>query len=522
MKLNLDVVRELLEGKFPLLSANVQPQRLFDNVKYYLGQAVLSDFTLYLVPEHRQAAFLELYRHSVSASAVFFPSPERGGGPELPDVPSALMFQVESMEQQLEVLSIIQEKLDELQSWETRLADMRGQGYPMQEFLKVGYEVIQNPIILYNSEYLIIGNAQPYHIKIEDDMWNTLLAAGFWVPEARSNVRTEKFNPLNNQATYFDTNLFEHNCIITRFVTNTAHLGTLAVLEYLHPVTPGSLHLVQMFSDIIHLELCKLAKRNGSNRNSMDNFIRMALTSPPPSLNKKYLDLSLMQMGWRESDAYHVLVFKDMFPNQSKEYIPEYIRKCFPESYCLKIDKQLVAVIRTNGVELDTITSQLAALLRESVMKCGSSACFPFSSIQYAYQQASAALQMGEILDPTFWYYRFCDYSMEYIASFALQSVSLETICEPAVLSLDREDQASGSEYIQTLESYLAAGSNLKKLADTLHMHRNTLQYRLSRIAQMTGIDYQDEVEMKKLYLSIKLLRLSRCPLRQEEARRSN
>ena len=519
MKLNLYVVQELLEGRFPLLAADVEPQRLFDNVKCYLGQAVLSDFTLYLVPQRRQDAFLEAYRHSPSASAILF----LARGAQMPeDVPSSLMFQVEDTEQQLEALSIIQGKLDELHNWETRLADMRGRGYPMREFLKVGHEVIGNPMILYNSEYLIIGSTQPYHVQVEEDMWNNLLSAGFWTPEARSNVRTEKFQPLNNQATYFDTNLFEHNCVITRFVTNAAHLGTLAVLEYFHPVTAGDLHLIQVFSDILHPELCELAKRNDSSRTSMDNFIRVALTSAPHSLTGEYLDRGLMQIGWRESDSYHVLLFKDMFPNRSKEYVPEYIRKRFPESYCLEIDKQLVVVLRTNDVELDTVTSRLADLLRESVMKCGVSSRFSFSGVQYAYQQASAALQMGEILDPTFWYYRFCDYAMEYIASFALQSVSLETICEPAVLILDREDQTSGSEYIQTLEAYLAAGSNLKKLADTLHMHRNTLQYRLSRIAQMTGIDFRDEGEMKKLYLSIKLLRLSRCTHRQEEPRRGN
>ena len=70
MKLNLYVVQELLEGRFPLLAADVEPQRLFDNVKCYLGQAVLSDFTLYLVPQRRQDAFTAASRRL----SVFFPA----------------------------------------------------------------------------------------------------------------------------------------------------------------------------------------------------------------------------------------------------------------------------------------------------------------------------------------------------------------------------------------------------------------------------------------------------------------
>ena len=517
MKLNLDVARELLEPRFPLLAAPEDGRRLFDNVKCYLGQQILEDFTLYLVPQHRQEGFLEAYRHAPQVCAAFFPTREGGDLSSLPD--DALVFRVERTEQVLEALTAVQGTLDELRRWETRLADMRGRGYPMREFLKVGFEVIGNPMILYNDEYLIVASTQPYHVQVEEDMWKSLLDAGYWTPEARSNVRIEAFNPPNNQASYFETNLFEHNYAVTRFVSNAAHLGTLTVLEYFRPITPGRLHLIQMFSDILYLELCEAAQRCDGCRTGSDNFIRTALTSPPHSLTGTYLDRGLMRLGWKSGDDYHVLVFKDMFPNRRKEYVPEYIRNRFQGSYCLEINKQLVTVLWANGMGLDTITSQLADLLRESVMKCGVSASFHFPGIQYAYQQAQAALQIGEMLDPTFWYYRFSDYAVDYIASFALQSASLETICEPAILALDREDQASGSAYIQTLEAYLAAGSNLKKLADSLHMHRNTLQYRLSRIAQMTGIDYRDEGEMKKLYLSIRLLRLSRSLPRQEEAR---
>ena len=42
-------------------------------------------------------------------------------------------------------------------------------------------------------------------------------------------------------------------------------------------------------------------------------------------------------------------------------------------------------------------------------------------------------------------------------------------------------------------------------------MHRNTLQYRLNRISQITGIHFDDGIQSNRLYLSIKLLRVYRA-----------
>ena len=76
---------------------------------------------------------------------------------------------------------------------------------------------------------------------------------------------------------------------------------------------------------------------------------------------------------------------------------------------------------------------------------------------------------------------------------------------------MDREDRETGSQYIPTLEAYLSSDGNLKKLADAMHMHRNTLQYRLNRISQITGIHFDDGIQSNRLYLSIKLLRVYRA-----------
>jgi PucR family transcriptional regulator, purine catabolism regulatory protein len=50
-------------------------------------------------------------------------------------------------------------------------------------------------------------------------------------------------------------------------------------------------------------------------------------------------------------------------------------------------------------------------------------------------------------------------------------------------------DTRFASELLKTLRVYLAADGHPGDAADTLHIHRNTLRYRLGRITKLLGVD---------------------------------
>ena len=57
---------------------------------------------------------------------------------------------------------------------------------------------------------------------------------------------------------------------------------------------------------------------------------------------------------------------------------------------------------------------------------------------------------------------------------------------------LEEHDARRGSELVATLEAYLQLGGALAQAAERLSIHRNTLSYRLGRIAELTGRDLND------------------------------
>ncbi len=45
---------------------------------------------------------------------------------------------------------------------------------------------------------------------------------------------------------------------------------------------------------------------------------------------------------------------------------------------------------------------------------------------------------------------------------------------------------------MRTLRVYFASGANASEAADRLYLHRNSMLYRLARIAELTGLDPKD------------------------------
>jgi len=79
----------------------------------------------------------------------------------------------------------------------------------------------------------------------------------------------------------------------------------------------------------------------------------------------------------------------------------------------------------------------------------------------------------------------------------------LRPFVERALAPLD-EDHRNGSALIETLEAFFACNGNLSEAARQLHLHRNSLIYRLNRARELLGHDLDDPELRLSLQLAIK------------------
>jgi sugar diacid utilization regulator len=75
----------------------------------------------------------------------------------------------------------------------------------------------------------------------------------------------------------------------------------------------------------------------------------------------------------------------------------------------------------------------------------------------------------------------------------------------PGLVKLAAYDRKHHGNLLATLEAYLSCDCRMKETADVLHIHENTLSYRLKRIAEIGGINLNSMDERTSCYLEIRI-----------------
>lgn len=85
---------------------------------------------------------------------------------------------------------------------------------------------------------------------------------------------------------------------------------------------------------------------------------------------------------------------------------------------------------------------------------------------------------------------------------------ALRTLRDDILGDLLEYDQRQGGDLLLTLEGFFNANGHLTQTAEALHIHRNTLQYRLNRINELTGLDMSQPDTRLAIQLAVKAKRL--------------
>ncbi|BCG56822.1 PucR family transcriptional regulator [Paenibacillus sp. URB8-2] len=73
----------------------------------------------------------------------------------------------------------------------------------------------------------------------------------------------------------------------------------------------------------------------------------------------------------------------------------------------------------------------------------------------------------------------------------------------PLLYPLKEHDRVHKTDFVKTVAVYLTFNGNLKESSSFLHIHTNTLMYRLNRIAEITGKNLKDTHYRFSIYLDI-------------------
>lgn len=127
---------------------------------------------------------------------------------------------------------------------------------------------------------------------------------------------------------------------------------------------------------------------------------------------------------------------------------------------------------------------------------------------------AAAARTAREVLDVVLaghhppGLYRLDDVLLEF-------HLSRPSTAAPALAAL-LDPLAERPELLETLSCWLRTGQNRRRTASELHLHPNTVDYRLRKVAELTGLDPQQHLITIETAMAIRALPASRGPQHRE------
>lgn len=120
------------------------------------------------------------------------------------------------------------------------------------------------------------------------------------------------------------------------------------------------------------------------------------------------------------------------------------------------------------------------------------------NELYVAFNQAYFALSVTEEAGIR----RCSELAMPYILKMLREDKMACQMKHPAIAQLQRYDRDNLTDLYNTLFSYIKHNCSQRDTADTLHIHLNTLKYRLKRIEELTMINFDDAEELLYLHLS--------------------
>ena len=142
---------------------------------------------------------------------------------------------------------------------------------------------------------------------------------------------------------------------------------------------------------------------------------------------------------------------------------------------------QVIIAVPSEVKDLDPLVKGLMGVTQDNISIGVGEGEFGIAGIRKSYKQAKQAVlfekEIGTVSYSKAW-------RIERLAA-AIHEDEYNSICLPYEKLL----KELGDIYIKTVDTYLSMNFSIKKTANLLHIHRNTLLYRLDQIKERVGLD---------------------------------
>lgn len=277
---------------------------------------------------------------------------------------------------------------------------------------------------------------------------------------------------------------------------------------------------------VCSIELAKQRAVEVAMERVRGDWIQVWLSSGP--LEDPALELRAERNGFRAEGLYSVVVFRwgaaDDFPRNDQQLTSEQMAEAIRQELRYRRIDGLVGQYVDRAVLLlpiddaqhtlrmkqntDLIRNRLQNMASHGFVNCGvGRPRAGLRELRESFREAEKALALSDQLWSSPRVTFFGDLSL-YELLLAVNGEQLRAFAYSWLADIIAYDDQHKSDLLITLDAYFNSNGNMRLTAKELNIHRNTLVYRLNRIAEITQLDMDDANVHLNLRLALKAFHL--------------
>ena len=241
-------------------------------------------------------------------------------------------------------------------------------------------------------------------------------------------------------------------------------------------------------------------------------------------LSSKEMTEAAAQLGMKESDTYRVVDFHTITKNVQRKYTKEQLHEVgviegelmhlLPDALIYRNMDQIVMIQQVDSdqteLEYQKEMEEIEEVIQQSILYRKKDTDFQigigksvegYQRLKESYHEASQAIKYIEIIrqvtgDKNKSVVHYSNLGFFQIFGKVDDMTELERYIPETLKKLYLYDDEHKGELITTLQMYLRNNQSIKKTAGAMFVHYRTISYRLEKIKQISGINFDDANEV--------------------------
>ena len=473
----------------------------FRGVQLYYGQTDLERDQIYVVPESFAGRFPADRYGFITTADIDGLSP----GISRINQPQDL------------IVSVVLKLFQQYYAFEASVNSLVANEGTLSQLCALASEFFRNPVYIHDNVFTVIAMSgwvqgmMEFEYNRETQRYNVPLTQ---IEEYKFNQKYQETYRLH-KAGIWDVDQYPYG-IRSMFVNlwnGEVFLGRMLIDELVSSFRPGSFTLLEYLGNhATRIFLKTLDNRAGAYRN-LEDSVRDILDGQ--AMDPTDLTLLLTALGWQHDDEFLCLKLQSQKSDiyTASEHVFRYsLTTVFPNSFTFFHKRRLCLLIdlTRSGLSQVDVRQLVSPVARDSYLYVGLS-----MPVRGTGQWMQGFLQANISLDYAFrwrsdrWVIPFYVCALDHLLDSTQTPLPQQHLVARELLELKNYDRQKGTNYYETLRSYLRNERDISRASQDLIIHRTTLLYRLKKMESIVNLNLESPEMRLYLLLSIYMLERS-------------